>query len=103
MCIINREELRIRKKEKRKEKVVLSFDIEEEEEEPEEESIGKLSVYHHNYIICMCVHCAVNIKRKKYSHIGKNPFVDTSFLPDRDREVRIRERERERQLIQWNL
>ena len=33
-------------------------------------------------------------KRKKYSHFGKNPTVDTSFLPDRDREVK-RERERE--------
>lgn len=26
-------------------------------------------------------------KKKKYSHLGKNPNVDTSFLPDRDREV----------------
>ena len=37
-----------------------------------------------------------SFKRKKYSHFGKNPTVDTSFLPDRDREVRGKEgRERE--------
>ena len=31
----------------------------------------------------------------KKRRFGKNPTVDTSFLPDRDREVCVRERERE--------
>ena len=51
-----------------------------------------------NYIIS--IQAPPTFKRKKYSHFGKNPTVDTSFLPDRDREViegeRGGERERER-------
>ena len=34
------------------------------------------------------------VKRRRF---GKNPTVDTSFLPDRDREVRVKERKREKE------
>jgi hypothetical protein len=39
-------------------------------------------------------------KKKKYSHFGKNPTVDTSFLPDKDREEEEKE-ERERLRQNW--
>lgn len=48
-----------------------------------------------NYIIS--IQAPPTFKRKKYSHIGKNPTVDTSFLPDRDREVIEGERGGERE------
>lgn len=62
-----------RKKKKEQQKIAsLSFDPdeEEEEEEVEEEEIPKEEV-------------EVTGKKKR---LGKNPDVDTSFLPDRDRE-----------------
>ena len=54
-----------KKKKKKREIKTLSFDLADEEEEQEEEIIVKK-------------------KRKK---IGKNPAVNTSFLPDKDREA----------------
>lgn len=60
-----------RKKKKEQQKIAsLSFDPDEEEEEVEEEEIPKEEV-------------EVTGKKKR---LGKNPDVDTSFLPDRDRE-----------------
>ena len=55
------------------------------------------SLFHHNCIYCSYEQtCVLNfhflyiapppiVKKRK---LGKNPTVDTSFLPDRDREVR---------------
>ena len=85
------EELRIKEKEKRaakekskkekkkKKKMMstLSFANEEEEEEEEDESLISLT------------------KRSK-----KNPDVDTSFLPDKQREEDL-EREKERLMAEW--
>lgn len=60
-----------RKKKKEQQKIAsLSFDPDEEEEEEVEEEIPKEEV-------------EVTGKKKR---LGKNPDVDTSFLPDRDRE-----------------
>ena len=52
-----------------------------------------------NDMYIVSIQAPPTFKRKKYSHFGKNPTVDTSFLPDRDREVIEEERggERERE------
>ena len=55
---------RLKRKKDKLEARVLSFGDEEDEHEEEE--------------------VIIQIKKKK---VGKNPTVDTSFLPDRDREV----------------
>ncbi|XP_003384969.1 PREDICTED: protein FAM50A-like [Amphimedon queenslandica] len=65
-------------KRKLKAKPVLSFDVEEDEDEEREEEEEEEQVEKEE--------APPTFKRKKYSHFGKNPTVDTSFLPDRDRE-----------------
>ncbi|KXJ25444.1 protein FAM50A-A [Exaiptasia diaphana] len=68
---------REKKREKQKQAATLSFGLDEEEDEDEEP--------------------AVVFKKKK---LGKNPDVDTSFLPDREREEMER-KERERLGQEW--
>ncbi|KAK3728745.1 hypothetical protein QZH41_012097, partial [Actinostola sp. cb2023] len=70
---------RDKKREKQKQAAALSFGLNEEVEEDEEEEP------------------AVTFKKKK---LGKNPDVDTSFLPDREREEMER-KERERLGQEW--
>ncbi|XP_038054501.1 protein FAM50A-like [Patiria miniata] len=71
------------KKKKKKNKVTstLSFNLDEDGEEDEEEEADSQPV----------------IKKKK---LGKNPDVDTSFLPDREREEE-ENREREKLRQEW--
>ncbi|KAL7415850.1 XAP5, circadian clock regulator-domain-containing protein [Mrakia frigida] len=72
-------ELEVKKKKtKKKEKAKLSFDHDEEDEE-EEESAGKRKGGDDEEV--------ASTKRAKFT---KNPTVDTSFLPDREREERER-------------
>uniref|UniRef100_A0AAQ5XDM6 FAM50A/XAP5 C-terminal domain-containing protein n=1 Tax=Amphiprion ocellaris TaxID=80972 RepID=A0AAQ5XDM6_AMPOC len=71
-----------KRKEEQKRKIAsLSFNPEDEEEEEEEENEEEEP----DLSICFCLIDAP-VKKKK---LGKNPDVDTSFLPDRDREVRL--------------
>ncbi|XP_048579296.1 protein FAM50A [Nematostella vectensis] len=71
----NKKSKKEKKREKQKQAAALSFALEEDEEEQEE--------------------IPVPVKKKKP---GKNPEVDTSFLPDREREEK--EREERKQLGQ---
>lgn len=65
-----------RKKKKEQQKIAsLSFDPDEEEEEEEEEEVEDEEIPKEE----------VEVTGKK-KRLGKNPDVDTSFLPDRDRE-----------------
>uniref|UniRef100_A0AAX7TJJ3 FAM50A/XAP5 C-terminal domain-containing protein n=1 Tax=Astatotilapia calliptera TaxID=8154 RepID=A0AAX7TJJ3_ASTCA len=65
-----------KRKEEQKRKIAsLSFNPEDEEEEEEDEEEEQ-----------DCEHSFYPVKKKK---LGKNPDVDTSFLPDRDREIEI--------------
>lgn len=65
-----------RKKKKEQQKIAsLSFDPDEEEEEEEEEEVEEEEIPKEE----------VEVTGKK-KRLGKNPDVDTSFLPDRDRE-----------------
>lgn len=69
-----------RKKQRKSERGALSFNLDEDEEEDEDEEASP---------------CPPQHKKKR---LGKDPAVDTSFLPDRDREdAERREREELRQ------
>ncbi|CAG8512967.1 8808_t:CDS:2 [Funneliformis caledonium] len=74
---------KFKKKRKKTEKVKLSFDLEEGEEDQDDE-----------------VESIENNDGSKKPKLGKNPNVDTSFLPDRDREEEER-KEREQLRLEW--
>ena len=75
----------------------LSFDLEEDEEDEEEEGtiispsdlilFRKNSNIHTNSFTHTHTHTAPSPPKPKKKRLGKNPAVDTSFLPDREREV----------------
>ncbi|CAI2170757.1 6776_t:CDS:2 [Funneliformis geosporum] len=72
---------KFKKKRKKTEKVKLSFDLEEEIESIEDNDVSPQPL-------------------SKKPKLGKNPNVDTSFLPDRDREEEER-KEREQLRLEW--
>uniref|UniRef100_A0A8C6NRX7 Family with sequence similarity 50 member A n=1 Tax=Nothobranchius furzeri TaxID=105023 RepID=A0A8C6NRX7_NOTFU len=86
-----------KRKEEQKRKIAsLSFNPDDEEEEEEEEEEDDRT--EDEDLDCENLTC-VPVKKKK---LGKNPDVDTSFLPDRDREEeenRLREELRQ----EWEL
>lgn len=86
-----REERKVNKKRKRVAKSKLSFAVDDEDEEEESTSRGasRGDTSQNDD--------GAGSKRSKF---GKNPSVDTSFLPDRDREEEER-RERERLRREW--
>ncbi|CAG8785234.1 3308_t:CDS:2, partial [Racocetra fulgida] len=70
-----------KKRKKKEEKVKLSFNLEDADHEEEDNAIKSEA-------------------SKKKPKLGKNPNVDTSFLPDRDREEEER-KEREQLRLEW--
>ncbi|RIA84216.1 FAM50A protein [Glomus cerebriforme] len=75
---------KFKKKRKKTEKVKLSFDLEDGDEEQESGDIETKN----------------DISKQIKPKLGKNPNVDTSFLPDRDREEEER-KEREQLRLEW--
>ncbi|NP_001089573.1 protein FAM50A-B [Xenopus laevis] len=71
---------RERKKEQKRKIASLSFNLEEDEECEDEESEEEEEEY------VADKEDLPKKKKKKKQQLGKNPDVDTSFLPDRDRE-----------------
>jgi protein FAM50 len=100
-----------KKKEKKKERVALSFDIDEDEEETafskkrsNGDGSGKWPVGSTEFPSCILIHLfsppnTAESSTKK-ARLTKNPTIDTSFLPDRDREARER-LEREHLRKEW--
>uniref|UniRef100_A0AAY4D505 FAM50A/XAP5 C-terminal domain-containing protein n=1 Tax=Denticeps clupeoides TaxID=299321 RepID=A0AAY4D505_9TELE len=83
-----------KRKEEQKRKIAsLSFNPDEEEEDEEEEEEEKCEESEEEE-----EEEEEELKKKK---LGKNPDVDTSFLPDRDREVGMENRLREELRQEW--
>ena len=90
----------MRTKKKQESKGTLSFNMDDDEEEEEEEEEKEEEEEENGREQCkclkfsgwsVCVCCVISAppptKRRKFAKFGKDPRVDTSFLPDRDREV----------------
>ncbi|CAG8534865.1 25110_t:CDS:10 [Cetraspora pellucida] len=75
-----------KKRKKKEEKVKLSFNLEDSDHEDDDNAIKSEE--------------ESDIASKKKPKLGKNPNVDTSFLPDRDREEEER-KEREQLRLEW--
>ncbi|RGB36011.1 XAP5, circadian clock regulator-domain-containing protein [Rhizophagus diaphanus] len=93
---------KFKKKRKKTEKVKLSFDVEDGDEEQEG---GDMETKNENPKLIVDNGNGENNDvasqpSKKKPKLGKNPNVDTSFLPDRDREEEER-KEREQLRLEW--
>ncbi|GBC07112.1 hypothetical protein RclHR1_07260003 [Rhizophagus clarus] len=91
-----------KKKRKKTEKVKLSFDVEDGDEEQEG---GDIETKNENSKLIADNgdgenNDVISQPSKKKPKLGKNPNVDTSFLPDRDREEEER-KEREQLRLEW--
>lgn len=87
-----------KEKEKTEKRSKLSFGFEDEEEEEEDDE--ETADHEHEENKEKDVQERIDVNSSKFKRLGKNPDVDTSFLPDKEREdAENKERERLRQ--QW--
>lgn len=87
-----------KEKEKTEKRSKLSFGVEDEEEEEEDDD--EVAGHEHEESKEKDIQEETDVNSSKFKRLGKNPDVDTSFLPDKEREdAENKERERLRQ--QW--